>query len=118
ILLLCCCSAQMAQVLAGTPPVIEHIYPSGPGEPAPGPKMGLSTIAMNFENIVGASQGLQQILQLIIYTADGSGPAWRTSAQTNTGGNWLSVSPPYGVDDTNIMVAVSPAGLPKGMYTG
>jgi len=102
---------------ADTPPVIGHIVPPSDPGPPPGPTMGLSTTILSFENVVGSTSSSSQSLQIVIYSADGFGTAWQSSAQTDNGANWLSVSPPYGIDDANLTITAS-AGLPKGTYSG
>lgn len=39
-------------------------------------------------------------------------------ASTQSGGNWLSVDPPGAVTAANLTIAVNPAGLQPGTYTG
>lgn len=123
IFLLCCCSGPAPRTFADTPPAIEHVIPPpppGPPDTTPPPspvQIGLSSIALNFENIVGSGLSSQQVLQVIIYS-DNLGVTWQVSAQTSSGGGWLSVSPNYGRDDVNLTVAANSLGLAKGTYTG
>ena len=44
--------------------------------------------------------------------------AWRATAQTSSGGNWLTVSPTSGATGYVARVSVNPAGLAPGVYQG
>ncbi len=56
--------------------------------------------------------------QTVNLTSPGSQFAFRASASTVTGGNWLSVTPLSGTTPVPLTVAVSLAGLRAGQYTG
>lgn len=44
--------------------------------------------------------------------------AWTAEVSTQSGGNWLAVSPSSGVAPSSVLVAVNPANLAAGIYTG
>ena len=56
--------------------------------------------------------------QTVTLTSPGSQFAFKASASTVTGGNWLSVTPLSGITPASLTVAVSLAGLKAGQYTG
>ncbi|MBI4463684.1 MAG: hypothetical protein HY647_03170, partial [Acidobacteria bacterium] len=44
--------------------------------------------------------------------------AWTAEITTQTGGNWLAVSPPSGTTPASLQVGVNPANLTPGLYRG
>jgi len=44
--------------------------------------------------------------------------AWNAEITTQTGGNWLAVSPPSGTTPASLQVGVNPANLIPGLYQG
>lgn len=51
-------------------------------------------------------------------TITATGANFGIAASTNSGGNWLSVTPSSGISSATLTVSVNPAGLKAGSYTG
>jgi uncharacterized protein (TIGR03437 family) len=43
---------------------------------------------------------------------------WTAVAQTDSGGNWLAISPTSGTAPANVTVTMTPGGVAAGLYTG
>jgi uncharacterized protein (TIGR03437 family) len=70
--------------------------------------------ALNFSSIAGTSPASQQ---LTIATNAGT-LAWRASATTTSGGNWLSVTPTSGATPATATISVNSQALTAGTYQG
>jgi uncharacterized protein (TIGR03437 family) len=74
------------------------------------------TLTFSSQAGAGAPQG-----QTVGVTVSNGTLPFTTIATTNTGGNWLSVTPSSGTATqtaTNLTISVNPAGLTAGTYTG
>jgi uncharacterized protein (TIGR03437 family) len=101
-------------------PAAGHFVPPSPQPPSENSRptlIALSSMSLSFESVAGAAQGSTQGLQIILYS-DFADITWNAKAQTDNGGNWLSISPTFGRDDAILSVSVTPGSLPKGTYTG
>jgi uncharacterized protein (TIGR03437 family) len=74
----------------------------------------VSPSSLNFSYTIGLQAPASQTVQL-----SASGVAqFTTSASTKDGGTWLTVTPASGSTPATLTVAVNPAGLTAGNYTG
>jgi uncharacterized protein (TIGR03437 family) len=81
----------------------------------PTPTIALSPQFMTFQADQGTSPAAQT---LTINNSDTGDLAWQAQAATNSGGNWLSVSPASGSAPSTASVSVNLAGVLPGTYTG
>ena len=51
-------------------------------------------------------------------TSTPSGASFSTSASTDSGSSWLTVTPASGVTPSNVCILSSPVGMPLGQYSG
>ncbi|MCZ6489471.1 MAG: hypothetical protein O7A06_02940, partial [Acidobacteria bacterium] len=66
-----------------------------------------------------ASEGIDPDPQVfMVQNATTGGLGWTATVETQSGGDWLSVSPASGVTDSTLTATAASAGLPKGAYTG
>ncbi len=83
--------------------------------PAPMSTIGLTPRSLQF----GASGGANPPPQTFrIENIGASSLGWTASVRTNSGGNWLAVSPTSGTAPSTITVTVDSASLDKDLYTG
>lgn len=78
------------------------------------PTITVSPPQLSFAYQIGAPIPSSQILQI----SGTSGATFTVHAATNSGGNWLLVSPNSGSTPAAISVSVSPLNLPVGSYQG
>ena len=82
-------------------------------------QLGVGAASLTFSLVQGASPSSQS---LAILNQGGGSLAFSASATTDTGGNWLSVSPSSGnatpVLPGSVAVQADPTGLDVGTYTG
>lgn len=97
------------------PPVPPRVPPPTTPDPNPGTSLYLPITDVFQEAVVGAAP-FQSSLFPIQFTGDAA--AWRSDAKTDSGGNWLSLNPAQGQGDTLVRIAVNPANLRAGTYTG
>jgi hypothetical protein len=74
-----------------------------------------SPTSLSFTYQVPGSAPLPATLQV---SGSVSGSAFSVTTATQTGGNWLSVTPTTGLTPSTVSVLASPAGLPPGNYSG
>jgi trimeric autotransporter adhesin len=77
--------------------------------------IGVNPASLQFSSVVGSVPSSQSI------ALSGQTATFTASATTQSGGNWLQVSPPSGVSPSNIVVTFDPAitqGLAAGTYQG
>ncbi len=85
---------------------------SGPANPL----LALSARFLNFQAVQGGASPSPRILSLV---NNGSGALnWSVQTLTQTGGNWLKVTPSSGSAPANPVVSVDPTGLTPGLYLG
>jgi hypothetical protein len=80
-----------------------------PGEPVRAPEIGLSSSALTFTGVQGASIANQTIA---ISNAGGGSLTWSASASAN----WLTLAPAQGTGPATIIVQPSTAGLAAGSH--
>ncbi len=80
-----------------------------------GTALRLSRPALNFSSRQGARR-LSQPLRLASTNAQSLG--WLAEATTESGGGWLSITPPAGFAPASLAVVVETAGLAPGAYSG
>lgn len=81
----------------------------------PAPTVTASPTSLSFTYQVPGSAPLPATLQV---SGSVSGSAFSVTTATQTGGNWLSVTPTTGLTPSTVSVLASPAGLPPGNYSG
>ncbi len=79
----------------------------------------LSALGLRFEAVIGGSATPPQSVTVL---NSGAGTlSFTVNVSTNSGGNWLSVSPPSGTSGSStgsVTFSVNPAGLSQGDYYG
>lgn len=76
----------------------------------------LAPASLGFSTTLGGANPPSQTFQVL---NSGSGAmGWAATAATQSGGNWLSVSPATGVAPSTLTVSVNAASLPRGVYSG
>jgi uncharacterized protein (TIGR03437 family) len=79
------------------------------------PALTISQATLGFSYQLG---GAAPSGQNVSVGSSGAALAFSASATTNSGGNWLSVTPSSGTTPANLSVSVNPAGLAAGTYFG
>ena len=79
------------------------------------PEIALKPASFLFVTRLGSSPSPQTIE---VQNMGTGGLGWTTSVTTQSGGDWLSVSPVTGVAPSALAVSVNAAELPAGAYTG
>ncbi|MCH8266909.1 MAG: hypothetical protein IH846_05300 [Acidobacteria bacterium] len=83
---------------------------------APGiPVLCLNPASLLFTTEVGTDPPIKSFQ---VQNAGAGDMGWSATVDTDTGGNWLSVSPLNGVAPSTLTVTVSASGLAAGAYTG
>ena len=83
---------------------------------APGiPVVCLNPASLLFTTEVGTDPPMKSFQ---VQNAGAGDMGWTATAATETGGNWLSLSPLNGVAPSTLTVTVSASGLATGAYTG
>ena len=98
------------------------LAPLGPPTTAPArpqfttsTELSLSTRTLNFIQYIGSSPATQTVSFLNL----GAGMLnWTVAASTESGGNWLGVSPASGSDNGSISVSIVDTALTSGTYHG
>ncbi|MBI3895536.1 MAG: hypothetical protein HY313_06365 [Acidobacteria bacterium] len=82
--------------------------------------VGLAVITLDSQELVfSTTSNVNPPSQTIQVINSGSGIlGWTATVATQTGGNWLSVSPITGAAPSTLTVTVNSADLPTGAYTG
>ena len=76
------------------------------------------TLTLSASSLTFAYGGTAPPTQAVQVTSSGAPIAVTTSVSTNSGGNWLTATPPGGNTPLGVTVGVNPAGLVAGTYTG
>src|SRR5207249_737251 len=71
--------------------------------------------SLTFTHQVGSPSPAAQSVSV---SSAGAALAFSAAASTNSGGNWLSVSPASAMTPATLVVSVNPAGLAAGTYSG
>ena len=74
-----------------------------------------SPATLTFSAVAGIAPPAAQTVSI---TSSGSGTSFTAAATTQTGGNWLSVTPTSGVTPAQLSIAVASQSLTAGNYTG
>jgi adhesin/invasin len=77
--------------------------------------ISLTPNSLQFTATAGSNPATQTFQVLNVYSTT---LGWTAAASTQTGGNWLSVSPSSGVSPATLTVTVSSAALANGVYLG
>jgi BACON domain-containing protein len=95
----------------------DYIYTtSATSQPEVAPAILLSLTSLNFAGAVGGANPNSQ--NVLISNSGGGTLNWTASAQTDSGGGWLAVTPTSGTNTALLGVSVNTAGLAAGSYTG
>ncbi len=81
----------------------------------PSPVLLLTPIALSLNSPAGAIPPPQS---LSLVNMGGGRLSWTSSATTNTGGSWLSISPAHGTAPSTGLISVTTSGLSPGPYNG
>jgi len=74
--------------------------------------------SLYFETVIGGPPPGSQPVSVSASPGAIGSAKYQTAVQTDSGGNWLSVTPAAGQTPAALAVSVSPVGLPAGIYTG
>mgnify|MGYP001056354315 CR=1 FL=1 len=79
------------------------------------PTIALSAKSLTFSANLGANPAPQTFQ---VQNSGGGALGWTATASTQSGGNWLAVSPTTGVAPSTLTVTVNSAALPAANYSG
>jgi uncharacterized protein (TIGR03437 family) len=81
----------------------------------PGASLSASPTTLSFSYTTGAATPASQSVSV---TSLGAASSFTAAASTNSGSNWLSVSPTSGTTPATLSVSINPTGVPAGIYQG
>lgn len=83
-----------------------------------GAQAGALTVSPASLSFTGQPFGFPPGTQTLSVVSSPSGLSFAASVSTDSGGNWLNVSPATAIAPAGLTVSVTTAGLPAGAYTG
>ncbi len=82
------------------------------------PSLTIGPTQLNYSAFVGGASPVGQNIIVTKSSTNTTTVNWKAVAATNTGGNWLFISPAAGTDSGSVGVSILIGGLAVGTYTG